>query len=201
MGECLRAEARVLNLDRTPWHMTWGGVRPQRARRKADGARVSARELRAEPYPTFRRRAPRHGCQPCLRGSRLSSRVPSALSLSASRLGGTHSRRGQSGLRERVGRRRRLRRGGCVRSDDGTTTALHRRPGKEGPARVPRNRRSFPLPRPEQRRVEGSPLIRGRRDHCADSKLPHFGWCSPQHLGCSPSDPTPGAGVGAGRHT
>ena len=30
---------------------------------------------------------------------------------------------------------------------------------------------------------------------------PHFGWCSPQHLGCSPSDPTPGAGVGAGRHT
>ena len=38
----------------------------------------------------------RHGCQPCFRGSRLSSRVPSALSLSAYRLGGTHSRRGQS---------------------------------------------------------------------------------------------------------
>ena len=31
---------------------------------------MSARELRAEPYPTFRGRAPRHGCQPCLRESR-----------------------------------------------------------------------------------------------------------------------------------
>ena len=31
---------------------------------------------------------------------------------------------------------------------------------------------------------------------------PHYIRCSPQHLGCSPSDPTPGAaGVGAGRHT
>ena len=58
----------------------------------------------------------------------------------------------------------------CVRSADGTTTALQRRPGKEGPARVPRNRRPLPLPRPEQLRVEGSPLSRGRRDHCADSK-------------------------------
>ena len=39
LDEWLRAEARVLNLDRTPWHMTWGGVRPQRARRKLDGTR------------------------------------------------------------------------------------------------------------------------------------------------------------------
>ena len=55
----------MLNLDRTPWHMTCDivGVRPQRARRKLDGARMSARELRAEPYPTFRRRAPRHECR------------------------------------------------------------------------------------------------------------------------------------------
>ena len=37
-------------------------------------------ELRGEPFPTFWRRPPRHGCQPCLRGSRLPSRVPSALS-------------------------------------------------------------------------------------------------------------------------
>ena len=140
-----------------------GGVRPQRARRKVDGARVSARELRAEPYPTFRRRAPRHGCQPCLRGSRLSSRVPS-LSLSASRLGGTHSTRtvrptGTCRAPATVA-------AGCVcvRSADGTTTALHHRPGKEGPAPVPRNRRSLPLPRPEQPRlrVEGSPSSRGR---------------------------------------
>ena len=50
---------------------------------------MSARELRAEPYPTFRGRAPRHGCQPCLRGGRPSSRVSSQLSLSASHLGGT----------------------------------------------------------------------------------------------------------------
>ena len=90
MDECLRAEARVLILDRTPWHMTWVGVRPQRARRQLDGARVSARGLPVERSRSCRRRAPRHGCQPCLRGSRLSSRVPSALSLSASRLGWRH---------------------------------------------------------------------------------------------------------------
>ena len=93
LDEWLRAEARVLNLDRTPWHMTWVGVRPQRARRQLDGARVSARTLPVERSWSFRRRAPRHGCQPCLRGSRLSSRVPPALSLSASRLSGTHSAR------------------------------------------------------------------------------------------------------------
>ena len=48
LDEWLRAEARVLNLDRTPWHMTWVGVRPQRARRKLDVARVSARNLPVE---------------------------------------------------------------------------------------------------------------------------------------------------------
>ena len=91
LDEWLRAEARVLNLDRTPWHMTWVGVRPQRARRRLDRARVSARSLPVERSWSFRRRAPRHGCQPCLRGSRLSSRVPPALSLSASRLGWRHA--------------------------------------------------------------------------------------------------------------
>ena len=104
LDECLRAEARVLNLDRTPWHMTWVGVRPQRARRKLDGARVSARSLPVELSWSFRRRARHHGCQPCLRGSP-SSRVPSALSTSASRLGWRHTRRGQSSRRERVARR------------------------------------------------------------------------------------------------
>ena len=48
LDEWLRAEARVLNLDRTPWHMTWVGVRPQRARRRLDRARVSARSLPVE---------------------------------------------------------------------------------------------------------------------------------------------------------
>ena len=91
LDEWLRAEARVLNLDRTPWHMTWVGVRPQRARRRLDRARVSARTLPVERSWSFRRRAPRHRCQPCLRGSRLSSRVPPALSLSASRLGWRHA--------------------------------------------------------------------------------------------------------------
>ena len=58
-----------------------GGVRPQRACRKLDGARVSARSLPVELSWSSRRRAPRHGCQPCLRGSRPSSRVPSAPSV------------------------------------------------------------------------------------------------------------------------
>ena len=60
--------------------MTEVDVRPQRAHHSLGGARVLARKLRGEPCPTFRRRAPRHGCQPCFRGSRLPSRVPSALS-------------------------------------------------------------------------------------------------------------------------
>ena len=110
-----------------------GGVRPQRARRKLNGARVSARNLPVEPSWSCRRRAPRHGCQPCLRGSRPSSRVPSALSLSASRFRDTHSTRTVQP------------RGTCrapatvaarvvwVRVADGTTTALHPGPGKEGP--------------------------------------------------------------------
>ena len=90
----MRAEARGLNLDRTPWHMTWVGVRPQRARRQLDGARVSARSLPVELSWSFRRRAPRHGCQPCLRESR-----PRAASrrhyprVRVALVGGTHSSR------------------------------------------------------------------------------------------------------------
>ena len=74
-------------------------------------ARVLAIELRGEPFPTFRRRAPRHGCQPCLRGSRLPSRVPSALSPSGPALAGGTTL-DQDGRRKRVARRRRLRRAG-----------------------------------------------------------------------------------------
>ena len=169
--ECMRAEARGLNLDRTPWRMTWEAC-DRSAHRKVDGVRVSARELRVEPCPTFRRRAPRHGCQSCLRGSRPSSRVPSALSLTASRLGGGHSARTV------------LLTGTCrapatiaagllrVRSDDGTTTALHHRPGQGGALSCSAgNRRSPPLTRHEQLRVEGSPLSRGRRDHCCSPMI------------------------------
>ena len=52
------------------WHITWLGVRPQRARRQHDGARMSARALPVERSRSCRTRAPRHGCQPCLRESR-----------------------------------------------------------------------------------------------------------------------------------
>ena len=101
-------------------------MRPQRAHHRFGGARVLARELRGEPCPTFRRRAPRHGCQPCFRGSRLPSRVPSALSPSGpasaahtldqdSPANGNVSRAG-----DECGVYRRFR----VRGDDGTTTAL-----------------------------------------------------------------------------
>ena len=52
------------------WHITWLGVRPQRARRQLDGARMPARGLPVERSRSCRTRAPRHGCQPCLRESR-----------------------------------------------------------------------------------------------------------------------------------
>ena len=142
--------------------MTEVDVRPQRARRRLGGARVLARKLRVEPCPTFRRRAPRHGCQPCLRGSRLSSRVPWALSLSVVPPW-RHTLSTRTVLPTGTCRAPATVAAGClrVRSDDGTTTALHHRPGKEGPSRVPRGTGGLPpLPRPEQLRVEGSPLSR-----------------------------------------
>ena len=105
---------------------------------------MSARELRAEPYPTFKGRAPRHGCQPCLRGSRPSSRVSSPLSLSASRLGGTHSTRTVRPPRSCRAPATVAASWFRVRSEDGATTALHRRPGKEGPAPVPRGTGGLP---------------------------------------------------------
>ena len=114
-----------------------GGVRPQRARRKLDGARVSARNLPVEPSWSCRRRAPRHGCQPCLRGSRPSSRVPSALSLSASRFRDTHSTRTVQPTGTCRAPATVAARVVWVRVADGTTTALHPGPGKEGPAQVP----------------------------------------------------------------
>ena len=152
-------------------------MRPQRARRRLGGARVLARKLRVEPCPTFRRRAPRHGCQPCLRGSRLSSRVPSALSLSASRLGGTHSTRTvrPTGTCRAPATIAAWWVWVCVRSDDGTTTALHRRPGKEGPSRVPRGTGGLPpspglssdgrkaAPLYESRAARPLPCVKGRR--------------------------------------
>ena len=147
MGECLRAEVRGLNLGRTSWHYDEVDVRPQRARRRLGGARVLARKLRVEPCPTFRRRAPRHGCQPCLRGSRLSSRVPSRVGTVPECI---------PPWRHTLSTRTVLPTGTCrapatvaawwfrVRREDGTTTALHCRPGKEGPAPVPRGTGGLP---------------------------------------------------------
>ena len=136
-----------------------GGVRPQRARRKLDGARVSATNLPVEPSWSCRRRAPRHGCQPCSRGSRPSSRVPSALSLSASRFRDTHSTRtvqptgtcrAPATVAARVGL------GSSRRWHDHRPAS---RTGQGGScSSSARNSRSLPLPRPGQLRVEGSLL-------------------------------------------
>ena len=148
-----------------------GGVRPQRARRKLDGARVSARNLPVEPSWSCRRRAPRHGCQPCLRGSRPSSRVPSALSLSASRFRDTHSTRtvqptGTCRAPATVAARR-----VWVRVADGTTTALHPGPGKEGPARVPQGTAGLsPSPGLGSYGWKAAPFESRAADHCPASK-------------------------------
>ena len=116
-------------------------MRLQRAHHSLGGARVLARELRGEPCPTFRRRAPRHGCQPCFRGSRLPSRVPSALSPSGP-ASAAHTLDQDSPANGNVSRAG----DDCgvvvVKQSCGTTTALLRRPGKEGPAPVPRANQS-----------------------------------------------------------
>ena len=144
-------------------------MRPQRAHHSLGGARVLARELRGEPCPTFRRRAPRHGCQPCFRGSRLPSRVPSALSPSGP-ASAAHTLDQDSPANGNVSR---------AGDDCGVVVVKRRwhdhRPASQtgqggGCSRSARNRRSPPLPRPEQRRVEGSPMSRGRRDRCSASK-------------------------------
>ncbi len=137
-------------------------MRPQRAHHSLGGARVLARELRGEPCPTFRRRAPRHGCQPCFRGSRLPSRVPSALSPSGP-ASAAHTLDQDSPANGNVSRA----------GDDCGVVVVKRRWHDHRPAsqtgqggacsRSARNRRSPPLPRPEQRRAEGSPVSRGRR--------------------------------------
>ena len=169
MYECMRAEARVLNLGRTSWHYD-GGRRAAAARPPQFrwGARVSKR-VAGRAMPDFSEASPTPRMPAVL--SRESSPKPRPVSTVPewSRLGGTHSRPGQSRQRKRVARRRRLRRGRCEANMDDHSPASQT--GQGGAcSRSARNRRSPPLPRPEQLRVEGSPLSRGRRDHCADSK-------------------------------
>ena len=43
MYECMQAEARVLILDRTPWHMTWEACDRSAPVVRSAGARVSER--------------------------------------------------------------------------------------------------------------------------------------------------------------
>ena len=157
--------------------MTEVDVRPQRAHHSLGGARVLAIELRGEPCPTFRRRAPRHGCQPCLRGSRLTSRAPSALSPSSPALA-AHTLDQDSpayGNMSRAG-------------DDCGVVVLKRRWHDHRPASQTgqggacscsaRNRRSA-LPRPEQLRVEvcGCTLEYSHTP-CWRHKHNHDGTCS-----------------------
>ena len=164
----MRVEAREPNLDRMPlaYNLAWRATsaRPPSARRSAH---VSERFAgRAIPVLSNASPTPRLPAVPSRESP--SSRVPSALPSSACRFGWRHP------LVEGSPADGSLSRAGdecgaylCLRSDDGTTTALHHRPGKEGPSRVPRGTGGLPpLPRPEQLRVEGSPLSRGRRDHC-----------------------------------
>ena len=94
MCECLRAEARVLILGRTSWHHYDGvrraaAARPPQARRCA---RVSEK-VAGRAMPDFFEDEPRATDASRAFAGAASSRVPSALSLSASHLSGTHSAR------------------------------------------------------------------------------------------------------------
>ena len=113
MYECMQAEARVLNLGRTSWHYD-GGRRAAAARPPQSrwGARVSKR-VAGRAMPDFSEASPTPRMPAVL--SRESSPKPRPVSTVPewSRLGGTHSRPGQSRQRKRVARRRRLRRGRC----------------------------------------------------------------------------------------
>ena len=148
-----------------------GGVRPQRARRQLDGARMSARGLPVERSRSCRTRAPRHGCQPCLRESR-----PRAASrrhyprVRVALVGDTHSSRA---VRPTGACRAPATNAACVCAFEAT---MARPPpcfltGQGGAySRSARNRRSPPLPRPEQRRVDGSPFEASRRESTRGSR-------------------------------
>ena len=175
----------MLNLGRTPWHMTWEAYdRSAPAVSSTGRACHTARNLPVEPSWSCRRRAPRHGCQPCLRGSRPSSRVPSALSLSASRFRDTHSTRTVQPTGTCRAPATVAARVVWVRVADGTTTALHPGPGKEGPARVPQGTAGL-SPSPglssygwkaapfESRTAQPLPLSNGQRPgNCRWSRRP-----------------------------
>ena len=150
-----------------------GGVRPQRARRQLDGARMSARGLPVERSRSCRTRAPRHGCQPCLRESR-----PRAASrrhyprVRVALVGDTHSSRA---VRPTGACRAPATNAARVCAFEATMARpppcfLTRQGGAY--SRSARNRRSPPLPRPEQRRVDGSPFEVSRRASSVSTTRP-----------------------------
>ena len=164
MGERMRVEAREPILDRMPlaYNLAWRATssRPPSARR---GAHVSLRFAgRAIPVLSNASPAPRLPAVPSRESP--SSRVPSALPSSACRFGWRHPLVEGSpadGSLSRAGDE-------CGVSSSRRRWHDHRpasRPGKEGPTPVPRGTGGLPpLPRPGQRRVDGSPFGVGRRE-------------------------------------
>ena len=132
---------------------------------------MSARGLPVERSRSCRTRAPRHGCQPCLRESR-----PRAASrrhyprVRVALVGDTHSSRA---VRPTGACRAPATNAACVCVFEAT---MARPPpcfltGQGGAySRSARNRRSPPLPRPEQRRVDGSPFEASRRESTRGSR-------------------------------
>ena len=142
--------------------MTKVDVRLQRARRRLGGARVLAIKLRVEPFPTCRMRGLCDECQSRCGATPFEPRPVGTTLECVSLWLATPTRRGQSGRREPVARRRRMRR------FEFEATMARPPPcfltGQGGAySRSARNRRSPPLPRPEQRRVDGSPFEVSRR--------------------------------------
>ena len=139
MGECLRAEARGLNLGRTSWHYDEvrraAAARPPQARRCA---RVSEK-VAGRAMPDFSKVRPLRRVPAALRshtpfkprpvGTAPECVPPWRHTLSTRTVRPTGTYRAPATVAAWWFR---------VRSEDGTTTALHRRPGKEGPAPVPR---------------------------------------------------------------
>jgi len=143
--ECMRAEARVLILGRTSWHYDGGrraaSARPPQARQCA---RVSEK-VAGRAMPDFSKTSPT---------PRMPA-VPSRESSLEPRPVGTVPECVPP-WRHTLSTRTVLPTGTCrapatvaawwfrVRREDGTTTTLHRRPGKEGPAPVPRGTGGLP---------------------------------------------------------
>ena len=175
MGERMRVEAREPILDRMPlaYNLAWRATsaRPPSARR---GAHVSERFAgRAIPVLSNASPAPRLPAVPSRESP--SSRVPSALPSSACRFGWRHPLVEGSpadGSLSRAGDEC----GVCV-----FEATMARPPpcfltGQGGAySRSARNRRSPPLPRPEQRRVDGSPFeVRRRASSVSTTRPPRL---------------------------